>query len=92
MKKALGFLRTREIAHQQSFEKVLYSLQPNFPPGKLAGMPEFTNVYFNSQRVKGNARGHWNNEPTFGYREAEAGVDGGDGGASAVLEAAELRP
>ncbi len=47
VKEALGFLMTREIAHQQSFEKALYSIQPNFPVGKLAGMPEFTNVYFN---------------------------------------------
>ena len=35
VKDALGFLMTREIAHQQSFEKALYSIQPNFPPGKL---------------------------------------------------------
>ena len=28
VKEALGFLMTREIAHQQSFEKALYSIQP----------------------------------------------------------------
>jgi Mn-containing catalase len=27
----LGFLVTREIAHQKSFEKALHSIQPNFP-------------------------------------------------------------
>ena len=39
VKEALGFLMTREIAHQKSFEKALYSIEPNFPPGKLPGMP-----------------------------------------------------
>jgi Mn-containing catalase len=47
VKEALGFLMTREIAHQLSFEKALHSIQPNFPQGKLPGMSEFTNVYFN---------------------------------------------
>lgn len=42
----------REIAHQESFEKALHSIQPNFPQGKNPGMPEFTNVYFNVS--KGN--------------------------------------
>jgi Mn-containing catalase len=79
VKEALGFLMTREIAHQQSFEKALYSLQPNFPPGKLAGMSEFTNVYFNMSTGDGDMRGPWNNEPTFDYREATPAVDGGDG-------------
>ena len=45
IKEALGFLMTREIAHQKSFEKALYSIEPNFPPGKLPGMPEFANMY-----------------------------------------------
>jgi Mn-containing catalase len=79
VKEALGFLMTREIAHQQSFEKALYSIQPNFPPGKLAGMPEFTNVYFNMSDGGGDRRGPWNNAPTFDYREAQPAVDGGDG-------------
>src|SRR3954469_12528696 len=79
VKDALGFLMTREIAHQQSFEKALYSMSPNFPPGKLAGKPEFTNVYFNMSVGEGDARGPWNNEPTFDFREATAAVDGGDG-------------
>jgi Mn-containing catalase len=80
VKEALGFLMTREIAHQQSFEKALYSIQPNFPPGKLAGMPEFTNVYFNMSSGDGDTvRGPWNREPTFELRDAEAAVDGGTG-------------
>lgn len=31
---ALKFLMTREVAHQKSFEKALYAIAPNFPPGK----------------------------------------------------------
>src|SRR3954466_363836 len=30
IKDALGFLMTREIAHQKSFEKALYAIEPNF--------------------------------------------------------------
>ena len=51
VKDALGFLMTREIAHQKSFEKALYSITPNFPPGKLPGKPEFTGVYFNMSKA-----------------------------------------
>ena len=80
VKEALGFLMTREIAHQQSFEKALYSIQPNFPPGKLQGMPEFTQVYFNmSPGDPSLGSGPWNNESTFEVREPEAAVDGGSG-------------
>jgi Mn-containing catalase len=90
VKEALGFLMTREIAHQQSFEKALYSIQPNFPPGKLAGMPQFANVYFNMSTGDGDARGPWNKEPTFEYREAQPAVDGGDGLAAVCLDAKDL--
>jgi Mn-containing catalase len=79
VKEALGFLMTREIAHQQSFEKALYSIQPNFPPGRLPGKAEFTNVYFNMSVGDGDARGPWNSDPTFEFREAELAVDGGTG-------------
>lgn len=90
VKEALGFLMTREIAHQQSFEKALYSIQPNFPVGKLPGMPEFTNVYFNMSRGDGDLRGPWNNEPTFEYREGEPAVDGGDGLATVDIDEESL--
>jgi Mn-containing catalase len=95
VKDALQFLMTREISHQQSFEKALYSLQPNFPPGKLPGKEEFANVYFNMSnggQAQGDTRGPWNLEPTFEYREAEAAVDGGEGVAQVTLaeEDAEL--
>lgn len=81
VKDALGFLMTREIAHQQSFEKALYCIQPNFPPGKLAGKPEFTNVYFNMSKSDDGAEtdAPWNSGPTFERRDAEPAVDGGSG-------------
>ena len=81
---------TREISHQQSFEKALYSMQPNFPPGKLPGVPEFSNVYFNMSVGEGDQRGPWNKEPAFEYREAQVAVDGGDGTAS-VLQAEDMQ-
>jgi Mn-containing catalase len=91
VKEALGFLMTREIAHQQSFEKALYAIQPNFPPGKLPGMPEFTNVYFNmSPATQGEKlKGPWNSEPTFDFREAEPAVDGGSGMAELTMDSME---
>ena len=79
VKEALGFLMTREISHQQSFEKALYSMQPNFPPGKLPGVGGFDNVYFNTSTGEGDERGPWNQEPTFDFREAQPAVDGGTG-------------
>jgi Mn-containing catalase len=79
VREALGFLMTREVSHQQSFEKALYSIQPSFPPGKLQPMKEFSNVYFNMSTGDGDTRGPWNNEPTFKFREAQPAVDGGDG-------------
>jgi Mn-containing catalase len=90
VKEALGFLMTREIAHQQSFEKALYSITPNFPVGKLPGLPEFTNVYFNMSTGDGDLRGPWNNEPTFEYREARPAVNGGDGLAVVGIDAGDL--
>jgi Mn-containing catalase len=92
VKEALGFLMTREIAHQQSFEKALYAIQPNFPPGKLQGMPQFTNVYFNMSQGAGDMRGPWNSDENFEYvsdREEQCAVDGGDGGAQTNISAFE---
>src|SRR5687767_786402 len=102
VKEALGFLMTREIAHQQSFEKALYSMQPNFPPGKLPGMPQFTNVYFNMSQGEGDLRGPWNSDENFEYvsdRDKQDAVDGGDGHAqvqisefeASVVEQAAMR-
>lgn len=60
IKEALGFLMTREIAHQKSFEKALYSIEPNFPSGKLPGMEEYASVYVNASQGDGDATGPWN--------------------------------
>lgn len=87
VKEALGFLMTREIAHQLSFEKALHSIQPNFPQGKLPGMPEFTNKYFNMSGEP-NIRGPWNQGEEWEFVESpEPAVDGGDGSASVTLSA-----
>lgn len=87
---ALGFLMTREIAHQKSFEKALYSIENNFPPGKLPGKPEFTSKYFDmSQGGEGQVQGPWNSGPEWevvAERNEQAAVDGGDGSASAKLD------
>lgn len=40
---------------------VLHSIQPNFPQGKLPGVPEFSSVYYNmSQGSEPPVRGAWN--------------------------------
>src|SRR3954452_13596719 len=57
VKDALGFLMTREIAYQKSFEKELYAIEPNFPPGQLAGMPQFTTTYLNMAKAPGEMEG-----------------------------------
>lgn len=80
IRETLGFLMTREIAHQKSFEKALHSIQPNFPQGKLPGVPEFTNVYYNMSSGDDSPRGPWNEGPEWEFVERpEPAVDGGDG-------------
>ncbi|MGQ2923483.1 manganese catalase family protein [Variovorax sp. UC122_21] len=91
VKEALGFLMTREIAHQKSFEKALYAITPNFPPGKLPGMPEFTKVYFNMSKGS-DVRGPWNQGEQWDFVEdplPQCPVDGGSGDASVNLTAEE---
>ncbi len=93
VKEALGFLMTREIAHQKSFEKALYSITPNFPPGKMSGDPRFTNVYFNMSQGAGETRGSWNDESGWNVvsdREQQVAVDGGSGAASVELPQDDL--
>lgn len=92
VKEALGFLMTREIAHQKSFEKALYAIQPNFPPGKLQGQPEFTSVYFDLSQGGPEVRGSWNDGQkwdTVSDRNEQLAVDGGDGSASVELNEEE---
>jgi Mn-containing catalase len=76
---ALSFLMTREVAHQLSFEKALYAIRNNFPPGKLPPVPEFANTYFNMSD-EGEVRGSWNSDENFKYvADPQPAVDGGDG-------------
>ncbi|MFB8830073.1 manganese catalase family protein [Azotobacter sp. CWF10] len=83
---ALKFLMTRELAHQKSFEKALHSMQPNFPQGKLPGMPEFTNTYFNMSQGADDVRGPWNQGAEWQFVETpQPAVDGGDGMATVTL-------
>ncbi len=82
VREALGFLMTREVAHQKAFEKALYSIEPNFPPGKLPGEPEFTDKYYNMSQGAGDARGPWNSGDQWDFvtdPQDLAAVDGGDG-------------
>jgi Mn-containing catalase len=95
---ALTFLMTREIAHQKSFEKALYAIEPSFPPGKLAGDPRFTDVYFDMSQGNGELSGPWNQGDSWqvvSERTQQQAVDGGDGMGSVKLttdeEAAVMR-
>ena len=88
VREALGFLMTREIAHQKSFEKALYSIEPNFPPGKLPGMPQFTDKYFDMSNGSAPVPGPWNNGPQWNvvaHEQAQMPADGRDGSASVKL-------
>jgi Mn-containing catalase len=92
VKDALGFLMTREIAHQKSFEKALYAIEAHFPPGKLPGQPEFTNTYFNMSQGEGDMRGPWNKGEQWEFvddRAKQAAVDGGDGSATVKMSRAD---
>ncbi len=89
VKDALGFLMTREIAHQLSFEKALYAIEPNFPPGKLPGKEPFANVYVNTSQGEGDTRGPWNSDENFRYIsniDEFVAMDGGDGNAEVDLD------
>ncbi len=94
VKDALGFLMTREIAHQKAFEKALYAMEPNFPPGKLPGAPQFCDTYYKLSHGAGVVAGPWNTgaqwERVDEYDDAMA-VDGGDGTASVKLKAVDRK-
>lgn len=88
VKDALTFLMTREIAHQKSFEKALYSMDKSFPPGKLPGDPRFTNLYVNTSSGDGDLSGPWNSGEQWEVMVPSGEntpLDGGDGTASVVL-------
>jgi Mn-containing catalase len=82
---------TREIAHQKSFEKALYSIEPNFPPGKRPGVPEYTDKYYRLSRgdSEDDYRGSWNSGPQWEFiddPEHQIAMDGGDGLATVKLD------
>jgi len=88
IKDALGFLMTREIAHQKSFEKALYTIENNFPPGKLPGLAQFASTYVNTSQGEGDATGPWNEGEQWERIDDVAGsipLDGGSGDASVEL-------
>lgn len=92
LRKTLGFLMTREIAHQQQFEKALFSIEGNFPPGKLQGNKKFANVYVNTSQGPGDATGPWNNPDVWDVvtPDPDGGAgDGGDGMASVAMNEEE---
>jgi Mn-containing catalase len=92
IKDALMFLMTRELAHQKSFEKALHSIQPNFPQGKLPGMPAFTDVYFNMSQGEADRRGPWNMGDEWEYVESpQPALDGGDGDAVVDMPASDAK-
>jgi len=89
IKEALGFLMTREIAHQKSFEKALYSIEDNFPAGKLPGIERYANMYVNTSQGEGDMEGPWNTGEQ--WRRVDdltevMPVDDGDGSASVRLD------
>lgn len=91
IKEALGFLMTREVAHQKSFEKALYAIEDKFPPGKLPGIERFANMFVNSSQGDGDMDGPWNSGDQWERvddLEASIPMDGGDGTASVKLDKA----
>ncbi len=93
VKEALGFLMTREVAHQKSFEKALYAIQPNFPPGKLPGMPQYSDKYVDLSQGEGSARGPWNEGAQWEYvtgEEAKQPLDG-QGAATTMMTDTEVQ-
>lgn len=91
IKEALGFLMTREVAHQKSFEKALYSIEDNFPAGKLPGMEEFASLYVNASQGDGDMDGPWNSGPMWDRDDGPTpALDGGPGTASVSLDDDDL--
>ncbi|MBB4131454.1 Mn-containing catalase [Xanthomonas campestris] len=83
---------TREVAHQKSFEKALYAIEPNVPPGKLPGDPRSTDTYYTLSQGEGDMAGPWNAGEQWDVvadRELQSAVDGGDGSAGVALDATQ---
>ena len=93
IKEALGFLMTREIAHQKSFEKALYSIENNFPPGKLPGVEKYANIYVNTSQGEGDMQGPWNSGEQWDRiddLEQVMPIDGREGNATVELSDEDL--
>jgi Mn-containing catalase len=94
IKEALGFLMTREVAHQKSFEKALYAIEDNFPPGKLPGIEAYANMYVNASQGEGDMQGPWNSGPQWDRvddLEQVLPADGGTGLATVELGSSDLK-
>lgn len=92
IKDALGFLMTREIAHQKSFEKALYAIKDNFPSGKLPGLAAYADMYVNTSQGDGDVEGPWNSGEQWQRIDDVEGslpLDGGKGDASVDLDKAQ---
>src|ERR1700712_2605036 len=92
IKEALGFLMTREIAHQKSFEQALYAIEDNFPTGKLPGIERYANLYVNTSQGEGDMTGPWNSGEQWERiddLEKTMPIDDGDGTASVQLDKAD---
>lgn len=89
IKEALGFLMTREVAHQKSFEKALYAIEDNFPPGKLPGVRPYADMYVNASQGEGDMQGPWNSGDQWrrvdDLNEVLPADQGGDGTATVTL-------
>jgi len=89
IKDALGFLMTREVAHQKSFEKALYAIENNFPSGKLPGVEKYASMYVNTSQGEGDTTGPWNTGDEWDRvddLEQVMPADGGDGTATVKLD------
>lgn len=94
VKEALGFLMTREIAHQKSFEKALYAISNNFPVGKIPGDDRYSDMYFGDSQGDGDSTGPWNSGSEWEQITdplAVSPLDGGSGKASVNMTAKEAK-
>lgn len=94
VKEALGFLMTREISHQKSFEKALYAIEDNFPPGKLPAQGKFGDVYFKTSHGPGEVEGPWNHGAQWEFVDQKPDMgpaNGGDGEPSVKLASDEKK-
>jgi Mn-containing catalase len=85
VKEALGFLMTREVAHQKSFEKALYSISRTSRRAKCRRSALCQHLLQHVQGP-GEMRGPWNQGENWDFvtdREKQMAVDGGSNGRAA---------